>query len=67
LAEIWGGQRPGSNRAATGLTLGVDWVMPGSLHLLASAGPGFSHSDFRKVRVDAYLGLQWDFALWSPR
>jgi hypothetical protein len=67
LVEVWAGQRTETKRLATGLTLGVDWVMPGGLHLLAGAGPGFNHSGTRNVRVDAYLGLQWDFALWPAR
>jgi len=67
VAEVWGGRRSGGDRSATGLTLGLDWVMPGGLHLLAGAGPGFNHSGGRSTRWDAYLGLQWDFALGSPR
>ncbi|MBW2272686.1 MAG: hypothetical protein JRG96_05415 [Deltaproteobacteria bacterium] len=65
LAELWGGRARGDERSAAGLTLGLDWVMPWGPHLLASCGPGFETSVGRRVRWAAYLGLQWDFALWS--
>jgi hypothetical protein len=65
LAEIWGGQKTGTVASEAGLTFGLDWKTPKGMHLLTSLGPGLVWRGDRQVRWHFYVGLQWDFALWS--
>ncbi|MBW2697890.1 MAG: hypothetical protein JRE70_15520, partial [Deltaproteobacteria bacterium] len=65
LAEIWGGESTRDHAREVGLTFGLDWMTPMGMHWLAAAGPGIASSGGRRVRWRFYLGLQWNFALWS--
>jgi hypothetical protein len=65
LAEIWGGRGTPDERSALGVNLGLDWEMQRGLHLLAAGGPGVGWQSGRHVQWYAFLGLQWQFALWS--
>ena len=44
----------------------ITWTTPTGLQVLASGGPGFTLETERRLRWYAYLGLQWNFALWKP-
>jgi len=64
LAECWGGLSSGDGRHIVGFSLGFDWLMTESLHLLASGAPAFAASGGERLRWRAFLGFQWDRALW---
>lgn len=65
LSEIWGGHKAGDVASEAGLTIGLDWETPKGMHLLASVGPALVWQGDRRLRWHFYVGLQWDFALWS--
>jgi hypothetical protein len=65
LGEVWSGQSTLDRRVEIGLTFGLDWTTRSGMHLLAAGGPGIAASPGRRVRWHFYVGLQWNFALWS--
>lgn len=66
LGEVWGGRNTPNESSSCGINLGLDWQLAPSLHLLAAGGPGMAIRAGRRARWYAYLGLQWNWALWTP-
>lgn len=66
LGEVWALTANEPDGVDFGFNLGVEWLSPLGVTVLASAGTDFAAFGAERIKWRGFLGFLWRFKLWGP-